>query len=252
MKFSHVLLTRPQPQSGELAAMLQPLGLKTVVQPAFSFSAVDAQSAQPTELAALQGIGADGLVLFTSPRSVQYGLPQVSSAVLSRCRVAAIGPSTAKALSVAGIRVDAQPGRGYTSEDLLETLDAEGVRPAAHHAFILAAPGGRNKLAQGLGRLGWEVHKLMVYRSDPEPVDREALSSLQDATGVLSVWTSANAMKSLSQRIPPGAWFRICEGHWLVISDRLKRLARAYAPAKVHLANAPDNLALLSSIRNLL
>ncbi len=251
MSFSHVLLTRPQPQSGELAAMLEPLGLTVVIQPAFSFSAVDAQAEQPGELADALNAGAKDLVLFTSPRSVEHGLPQVSSAVLSRTRVAAIGPSTARALNAAGIRVDTQPGRGFTSEDLLETLTAEKGRPEPGSAFILAAPGGRKKLAKGLARLGWDTRKLMVYRSDAEPLDRDALDSLHAASGILSVWTSANAIKALSQRIPPKAWFRICEGEWLVISERLKRLARAYAPSDVHLRSAPDNLSLLSAFLNL-
>lgn len=251
MSFSHVLLTRPQPQSGELAALLEPLGLEVVIQPAFSFSALDAQAEQPEELAEALNADSNDLVLFTSPRSVKYGLLQVTSAVLSRTRVAAIGPSTAKALKAAGISVDTQPGRGFTSEDLLETLAAEPRRSGPRNAFIITAPGGRKKLARGLRKLGWETRKLMVYRSDPEALDRETLGSLHDAKGILSVWTSANSMKALSQRIPPKAWFRICEGEWLVISERLKRLARAYAPREVHLSSAPDNLAIFSAIRNL-
>jgi uroporphyrinogen-III synthase len=251
MSFSHVLLTRPRPQSGELAAMLRPLGLEVVIQPAFSFSAVDSQAEQPGELKALQGASADDLVVFTSPRSVEYGLPQLSSAVFSRIRVAAIGPSTARALQAAGIRVDVQPERGYTSEDLLETLASGNSRPGPKRAFIVTAPGGRKKLARSLVSQAWDVSKLMVYRSDPEPLDRDALGSLQAADGILSVWTSANSMKALSQRLPPKAWFRICEGEWLVISERLKRLARAYAPSEIHLSSAPDNTAILSAIRNL-
>ena len=231
--------------------MLKPLGLEVVIQPAFSFSAVDAQAEQPDELAGVLKASANDLVLFTSPRSVKYGLPQVSSSLLSRTRVAAIGPSTARALNAAGIRVDTQPGRGFTSEDLLETLAAEAGLPGSRNAFILTAPGGRKKLAKGLGKLGWDTRKLMVYRSDPEPLDRDALDSLHGASGILSVWTSANAMKALSQRVPPKAWFRICEGEWLVISERLKRLARAYAPSEVHLSGAPDNMAIFSAIRNL-
>jgi uroporphyrinogen-III synthase len=195
--------------------------------------------------------GADDLLLFTSPRSVKYGLPQVSSAVRSRARVAAIGPSTAKALNAAGVRVDTLPGRGFTSEDLLETLASDTIQQGLRKAFILTAPGGRKKLAKGLGKLGWDTRILMVYRSDPEPLNREGLDSLHDAKGILSVWTSANAIKALSQRVPPKAWFRICEGEWLVISDRLKRLARAYGPSEVHLSSAPDNMAIFSAIRNL-
>jgi len=77
------------------------------------------------------------------------------------------------------------------------------------------------------------------------------LAALQDASGVLSIWTSGNAMKALSQRLPPATWFQLCQGDWLVISERLKRLARAYGPARIHVASGPGNADLLSSIRGL-
>jgi len=35
MKLSHVFISRPRREAEELAAMLAPLGLQTVVQPAF-------------------------------------------------------------------------------------------------------------------------------------------------------------------------------------------------------------------------
>jgi hypothetical protein len=72
------------------------------------------------------------------------------------------------------------------------------------------------------------------------------------ATGVLSVWTSGNAMKSLSQRLAPATWFRLCQGEWLVISDRLKRLARAYGPSEIHLSPGPTNGDIFTAIRGLI
>lgn len=231
--------------------MLESLDLETVIQPAFSFSMVDVKDGQADDLAALQGASGNDLLLFTSPRAVTHALPQIPQGVIPRVRIAAIGPSTAKALGAAGVRVDAQPGQGFTSEDLLETLASEGAQPGRRQAFIMAAPGGRKKLTKGLGRLGWDARTLMVYRADPVPLDREALQRLQGAEEILSVWTSGNAMKALSQRLPPRVWFRICQGQWLVISNRLKRLARAYGPADVHLSGGPDNHAILAAIRNL-
>lgn len=250
MSFSHVLLTRPRAQSEELAASLSTLGLNAVVQPAFTYSALDAAAEQPGEHDALAAAGAGELLLFTSPRAVAHGLPQIPRGVLGRARIGAIGPATARALENAGVRVGVRAAGGYTSEALLETLAAE-VRAGRPGAFIMAAPGGRGELARGLAELGWNVRTLYVYRSQPAPLDRDALAELQSASGILSVWTSGNAMKALSQRLPPASWFRVCQGDWLVISDRLQRLARAYGPAKVHLAGGPGNPAILSAIRGL-
>jgi uroporphyrinogen-III synthase len=251
MKFSHVLLTRPRPDSLELAARLAPLGFEAIVQPAFHFLAVDAGSEQPAEMQLLADSGPDGLLIFTSPRAVEHGLPQVSRDLFSRLRVAAIGPATARALAGAGVRNVLQAASGYTSEDLLSTLRREAPGRSGARAFIMAAPDGRKTLARGLEELGFDSRLLMVYRAEAESLDREALVRLNEAGKVLSVWTSANAMRALAQRFPPAAWFRVCQGEWLVTSERLARLARAYGPSAVHLASGPGNDALLTSIRNL-
>lgn len=232
--------------------MLRPLGLEPVLLPAFDHPAVDARSEQPACLDSLDNAGPADLVLFTSPRAVAHGLRQVLPASLARARVAAIGPATAAALSEAGVRVDVRPASGFTSEALLGTLSAgPGLVQNTPKAFILAAPGGRKKLLKGLKKLGWNSQLLHVYRSEPAVLDKEQLKRLGGADGLLTVWTSANAMKSLSQRLPPAAWFKVCQGEWVVISKRLQRLARAYGPGKIHLAAGPDNASIVSAVRPL-
>ena len=59
MSFSHVFLTRPQPQSGELANLLRPLGLEVVNQTAFSFRAVDPHTELHDYMAEAMKSGAD-------------------------------------------------------------------------------------------------------------------------------------------------------------------------------------------------
>ena len=234
--------------------MLTPLGLQTVVQSAFNYLPLDARAQQAVEFSELEATGPADMVLFTSPRSVAHGLAQIPPAVLMTARVAAIGPATSKALADAGIRVNVTPRQDYTSEALLEALALE-ASPAStlrRRAFIIAAPGGRKKLLSGLSKAGWQVRMIMVYKPEAADLDKPALAALADASGILSVWTSANAMKALSQRLSPATWFRICQGDWLVISERLRRLARAYGPAEIHLAPGPDNESLFSAIRNLL
>ena len=253
MKFTHVFISRPRRESAELAAMLKPLGLQTVIQPAFSFLPQDARLLQPDVFAEMDTAGADSLLVFTSPRSVEHGISQLPESLLFRARVAAIGPATARALAGVGVRVNVTPARGYTSEALLDTLAGpDAGTPSGHpFAFIITAPGGREKLHRGLNESGWQVRKVMVYKPEASDLDKHALAALQDASGILCVWTSANAMKALSQRLPPAVWFQLCQGDWLVISDRLKRFARAYGPARIHLAPGPGNADLASSIRAL-
>lgn len=246
--FSLVFISRPLPEARELAALLEPLGLAAIVQPAFEYLPVPLRDNDPGTRERLESAGPADLLVFTSPRAVEHGLSQVPRALLSRPRIAAIGPSTGAALAAAGLPPTITAHDGYTSEALLEALANE----TAARAFILAAPGGREALFQGLTDLGWDARTLMVYRSEPATLDPAVPQQLTEASHVLSVWTSGNAMKSLAQRLPPAAWYRLCRGEWLVISERLRRLARAYGPSRIHLASGPGNRAILAAVRGLL
>jgi len=253
MSFTHVFISRPRRESEELASMLNAIGLKAVIQPAFSYIPVDARAAQPEIFDEMERAGPHSLLVFTSPRSVAHGLAQLPDSLRFGARVAAIGPATARALGDAGMKVNVIPTKGYTSEALLDALAEEGSARVAGDAFafIISAAGGRQKLLESLSGLGWQARLVMAYKAKATALDKASLATLSDASGVLSVWTSANAMKALSQRLPPALWFQLCQGDWLVISDRLKRLARAYGPLRVHLASGPGNRELFSAIQNL-
>jgi uroporphyrinogen-III synthase len=253
MSFTHVFISRPRQESEELAALLKPLGLETVVQPAFNYFPEDIRLSQADVFTEMQRAGADTLLVFTSPRAVAHGLPQLPDSLRFHARIAAIGPATAMALGDAGIRVNVTPATGFTSEALLETLSREPASPGRGRpfAFIISAPGGRQTLFESLGQQGWRARLVMAYRPQPADLDKQELGKLAEASGVLSVWTSANTMKALSQRLQPSAWFQLCQGDWLVISDRLRRLARAYGPARIHLSTGPGNKDLFLAVRNL-
>jgi len=253
MNFTHVFISRPRREAAELAAMLIPLGLQTVIQPAFDYLPEDIATTQAEIFAEMNTAGAGTLVVFTSPRAVAHGLPQLPHAVRFRSRIAAIGPATAAALGDAGIRVNITPENGYTSEALLETLSRQGSAEQAGRpfAFIISAPGGRQTLFERLTEAGWRARLVMAYRPEPAALDVQELNKLQEASGVLSIWTSANAMNDLSRRLPLATWFQLCGGDWLVISDRLKQLARAFGPPRIHLASGPGNKELFSAVRSL-
>ena len=253
MRFSHVFVTRPRLESEELAAMLAPLGLQVVVQSAFDFRQRDIAVEQPGVLAKLGRDNAPRLLIFTSPRAVKFGLEQLPHELIKKQKIAAIGPSTANALNAAGVFVNVRPASGFTSEALLDSLekDSSGFISPQKSAVIMVAPGGRRKIEEGLAGLDWAVQTLMVYSRENAELDKQALESLKGAGSILSVWTSGNAMKALSQRLQPATWFQICGGEWLVISGRLKRLARAYSPARIHLSPGPTNSELFRAIRTL-
>jgi uroporphyrinogen-III synthase len=254
MTLTHALLTRPTEESRELARLLAPLGLQPVVQPAFDYLPVNASTEQPEVRHELESADREDLVVFTSPRAVAHGLAQLPPGSIGRATFAAVGPATTRALEDCDVSVGLHPAAGYTSEALLDALDAEGAGRdnRGRRAFIMAAPGGREALEEGLRSRGWTVYKYLVYRAEPAELDREQLARLADARGILAVWTSGNALNALARRLSPSTWSRVCAGDWLVISKRLEQLARTFGPRRIHLAGGPGNDAILAAIRELL
>jgi uroporphyrinogen-III synthase len=246
-RYSQVLITRPQAQAERLAGLLARVGIDSIVQPAQEFRP---RSLDSSERQGLTALGPPLLVVFTSPRAVEFGLPQLPPEMLGPARIAAIGPATARALAAAGKPAEIQPEDGYTSESLLEVLAGEAARNA-ENALVVCAPGGRELLVEKLNKLGWAARPLWVYERRAAEIRPEALVAIEGADRLLTVFTSADAMNSLSQRIRPSAWFAICRGEWLVISERLQRLARAFGPSRIHLAPGPHNADLATAIRSM-
>lgn len=250
MSFSHILITRPLHEATELAAALAGVAAQPVILPAYDFHA---KKLPPDQLLRLQRSGAvehEVLLIFSSPRAVQFGLGQVPPQTLQKADLAAIGPATASSLEQAGRRVSLRPERGFSSEDLLALLPAEQAGRRGP-VYIFAAPGGRTQLSDELLARGYASHMMMVYERRPVDLAPAALARLHNADHILSVWTSANAMQSLAQRMPGIGWSRICQGEWLVISERLERLARAFHPARIHRAAGPSNAELVAAVQKL-
>ena len=240
-------MTRPQPEADRLATRLKNFGIETIVQPAQEFRAREISASEMEDIAAMS---APFLLIFSSPRAVEFGLPQLPASVTSGARYAAIGPATARALAAAGRPASVQPQQGYTSEALLAELAGQAVAESAS-ALLICAPGGRQVLLEQLIESGWNARNAWVYERLPVEISSETLESIRNAGRLLTVFTSGEAMNAMSQRMPPSAWYSVCRGEWLVISGRLQRLARAFGPADVHLAKGPGNADLVTTIRNI-
>lgn len=240
----HVLITRPQPEAAELASSLADAGMSPVLMPAYGF---EATPPGPSLEAFCRSPGRK-LIIFTSKRAVAYGLPGLSADLLQAADVAAIGPATAAALESAGCAVSVVPEGGYTSEDLLQH---PGLLSRPGTALILAAPGGRTALAEGLERAGWRASMAFVYRRvELEPAAAE-VQRLLLADNVVSVWTSENAMRSLAVRLPGAAWKKVCQGTAVVTSERLRKALQALGARHVVVAAGPGNSHLKARLLHL-
>ena len=245
MDYSHVLISRPEPEATELEQMITGLGLEVLSTPAFAFD-----TAFPgLEFSTAWTEDERRLAIFSSSRAVEFGLRQLPAGFLDGVEISAIGPATATALEAAGYTVTIVPQGEFNSEALL--LHAEVVNQPGK-ALIFAAPGGRQKLFTGLQEIGWEVQFAHVYRTVAIEPDNNIIENILKSRQVLSVWTSANALKLLSKTLDANAWAKICQGDFLVTSARLAKIAQDHAPENIYVTDGPGNDAIRNCIAQLI
>ena len=240
---THILVTRPLESSEQLARQLDALGLFPIVMPFYTFAArkpvVDKRSAGSEK-------GRRKLLVFTSPRAVEFGLAYVPARdQLDDLELAVVGSATRAALESSGYPVHLQSFSGFTSEDLLQIpglADNPGV------AVIYCAPGGRETLALGLEGLGWRTVKALVYERVPLQPDSGQLENLRNAGNLISIWTSNSAIKLAKQCLPKDVWGKILASPALVISSRIQQYLMQVGAGSVELADGPGNPDLLKSI----
>ena len=137
------------------------------------------------------------LVVVSSPNGarelfVRLAESRQDARVFAGCRVAAIGPGTASALSDHGLRADIVPGRSV-AEGLVAALEGVEVRKA----LVIRAHEGREVLPDALRARGAEVDLLGLYETVPEPLDPETLEAARHADYV--TFTAASTVRYFVQ-----------------------------------------------------
>lgn len=183
-----VAVTRARTQASALAARLRALGADVVEAPAIRTISL---SAEPPDLA-----GYD-LVCLTSPHGAHELFARLEASgrdarALAGCRVAAIGPGTARALREHGIAADVVPERSV-AEGLVEALAEIEVR----RALVARGREGRDVLPDALRARGAEVDVLALYETIAEPLDEATRAAAAAADYV--TFTSASTVRFFVQ-----------------------------------------------------
>ena len=178
-----VLVTRSRAQASALAARLAEAGALAIeaptidIRPVEDFSAVDA---------ALGRLGEFEWIVFTSPNGVEATLDRLlatglDARRLAPCKIAAVGPGTAAALSQRGLKADLMPAE-FTSEDLGRALASTAAMAALEGKKVLLARAdiATPQLPEILRQAGAKVEELTVYRTAvPDSLPPEALEALE-------------------------------------------------------------------------
>lgn len=145
-----VVITRAREQASELRSRLEVLGAEVVEVPTITIKPAEVDLA-----ARLQG--ADWVVL-TSTNAVAQLCSQLHDArSLGTTKVAAVGPGTAEALRVFGVRADLVPER-TVAEGLVEVFP-----PGSGRVLLPQAAAARPVVAEGLAAKGWTVDAVTAY-----------------------------------------------------------------------------------------
>ncbi len=201
-----VLVTRTRPQASELAARLTALGARVIEAPTIALAAAADYAAVDQALARLHRYHC---VVFTSAAGVEATWQRLARLHLDARafprRVAAIGPATAAALKVIGIRADLIPEEfisAQLSAQLLQRLADKGDFRGRHFLLLRSALADP-LLAQQLMRAGAVVEDLPIYQTiTPDSLPPEAIHALRNGEVTCLTFTSASTAKNLHALLP--------------------------------------------------
>jgi uroporphyrinogen-III synthase len=183
-----VVVTRPRPEAGELARLLERRGARAIVAPAIELAPV--RSAALTNALDELADGAFAWVTLTSPRTVEVLADRLDAKEV-RAEVAAVGEGTAEAYRRwARRRPDLVP-KAFTTASLGRAFPRGDGRVLLPRADV--APGG---LEDALERKGWRPTRVDAYRTRmPRSLPPEARTALRRGEVDAVTFTSASTVR---------------------------------------------------------
>ena len=172
---STVVVTRPQGQAASLAEPLEHMGAEVLLCPTIRI--VPRTPDDEIVRIVVNELPEYGLIVFTSTNGVDVFLGYLFElglrlAALEGAVVAAVGPTTARALEERGVTCDVVAD-DFVAEGLLDALQSRGLAPAGTRVLIPSARLARTVLPEALRANGALVDVLPVY--DTLPAERLAV-----------------------------------------------------------------------------
>jgi uroporphyrinogen-III synthase len=182
-----VIVTRTQEQASELAERLQQAGATPIL---FSTIEIVEPADGGAALAAAAGRAGDySWIVFTSPNAVGRAAPFIVDP--GEARIAAVGPGTARALTMAGLVPDLVASR-HVAEGLLEEFPPPPPGSAAR-VLLPQAAGARRVLADGLRTIGYQADVVEAYRTVTAQPSGEQLAAIRRADAI--TFTSSSTVQ---------------------------------------------------------
>jgi uroporphyrinogen III methyltransferase/synthase len=198
-----VVITRPEEQAGELAALLWSRGARVIhfptikIEPPSSWAALDG---------AIERIETFDWLIFTSANGVRFFFQRLQDLGrdirdLKGVRLCTIGPATAEALKRLGLTVDLVPAE-FVSEGVVTAFAGQNIR--GKKVLLPRAEKARDVIPAGLKEMGAFVETVTAYRTVNSGRSRTELETLYEA-GKLDVitLTSPSTVQNLIEIMGP-------------------------------------------------
>jgi len=185
-----IVVTRAREQASELRARLEQLGAAVIELPSIAVDPVAFSLPALDRYAWIVFTSANGVDAFFDRGLASAGL---DARALAPVRVAAIGPGTADAIAVRGVRADLVPER-FVAESLLDAFpDPESPNS---RVLIARAEKARDVLPEGLADRGYEVDVLAVYRTVPVVPDPDDVARVRAGEADALTFTSSSTVEN--------------------------------------------------------
>ncbi len=175
-----IVITRPEDQAGEFAALLLEEGARVIRFPTIEIAPPESWDALDR---ALSGIESYHWIIFTSANGVRFFFSRLQERGrdvrdLKGMGICTIGPATARAVEERGLRVDIVPDE-YISEGIVSAFTGKTLR--GKKILLPRAEVARDVVPEGLEKLGAAVDVVTVYRTIRSGYKRSDLQPLMDA-----------------------------------------------------------------------
>lgn len=204
------LLTRPRQNISSLAGRLRALGAQVIEMPAIRTESISPNPALRDALWRFSDREGEKWLVFTSPIGVSVFFEQLVEmkmdlralfCIAGTAKVAAIGPSTAKALSQHGVFPDLVPAV-YSAEELGRAL-AEKAEEGSH-VLIARAEKGSEDLIPPLHDAGISTEDIPLYRTvyEVEPMLKDRIREMLENGEIDAVtFTSGSTVRGFTKAL---------------------------------------------------
>jgi uroporphyrinogen-III synthase len=196
-----VLVPRGGPWGHGVASDLRAMGATPFVAPLINFAPTEDPSALESALERLAAGDFDWLTV-TSATTVDV-LSAHQAVVPSATRIAAVGETTAAALTSAGYRVDLVPLEDNSAKGLLSEMKQFEEAGASLRILTLRSEIAKPVLSEGLAQRGHSVESVVAYRTIGVPVDPSIREEVEAGLMRAILVTSGSVAEQVQLQLGP-------------------------------------------------